>query len=58
MSTHTLVSENHVNVLSIEEMTEEDSISLTDSAENDSKTIPQSLPLPQMTTMPPPVPSH
>jgi hypothetical protein len=55
---HLLSTENHFNVLSIEEMTEDNFISLTDSAESNSKAIPQSIPLPHTTMLTPPIPSH
>jgi hypothetical protein len=58
MSMHPLSTENHFNVLFIAEMTEDDSISLTGSAENGSEAIPQSIPLPPTTMLTPPGPLH
>jgi Retroviral aspartyl protease len=55
---HPLSTENCFNVLSIEEITEDNFISLTDSAENNSKTIPQPIPLPHTTMPTPPILSH
>jgi hypothetical protein len=41
MSTHLLSTKNHFAVLSVDEMTESDLISSTDSAENNVQAVPQ-----------------
>jgi Retroviral aspartyl protease len=53
-----LSTENHFDVLPIEEITKDDSISLTESAENGSKTIPQPIPILQTTSLTPPITLH